>query len=75
VLTAPAPNAEPTVNVIATEEGSRTWTDHAMEQAHCSSATVSSAKPAERARDTKLKKMGIPVTVEDPKAGKKQQLL
>jgi hypothetical protein len=46
-----------------------------MEQAHCSSATVSSAKPAERARDTKLKKMGIPVTVEDPKAGKKQQLL
>jgi hypothetical protein len=46
-----------------------------MEQAHCSSATVSSAKPAERARDTKLKKMGIPVIVEDPKAGKKQQLL
>jgi hypothetical protein len=34
-----------------------------------------SAKPAEKAHDTKLKKMGFPVPVEDPKASEVQQLL
>jgi hypothetical protein len=31
-----------------------------------------SAKPVDRARDTKLKKLGLPSMAEDPKATKKQ---
>jgi hypothetical protein len=36
---------------------------------------ASNVKPAERARETKLKKLGIADTTEDPKEAKKQQLL
>jgi hypothetical protein len=73
VLGAPTPNAHPAVNVVATEEVSLGLT---MRQSkRIAAQPPSSAKPAERGRDTKLKKMGIQASTEDPKAGKKQQLL
>jgi hypothetical protein len=51
-------------------------TDSVMHRSKCIAAQpASSVKPADRSRDTKLKRLGLVETPVDPQEAKKQQLL